>query len=87
MDNLLKVQSDNWRDNGGDGGVSTETMDDIGYTSWDQVADIIASGQNTPEHERPQNMKIAEVSGKIVCGDCAQVLPCEHGTGKRTIGN
>jgi hypothetical protein len=36
---------------------------------------------------RPQDMKIEQALGAVICGDCAQVFPCAHGDGRKTKGN
>lgn len=44
---LMQVQAENWRNNGGNGGVSPEVMEDIGFTPFDKFDDVIANASET----------------------------------------
>ena len=89
MTNKLKyseVQSDNWQNNSGNGDVDPLVMQDLGYTLWSDLHDTVSAGLDTLKPERPQNLRVAEAAGRILCGDCAQVFPCAHGDGIKTKG-
>jgi hypothetical protein len=69
----------------GTDGITVEVAEDIGFESEDQIRAILR-GENT---ERPQDMRItvAADAGQIICGDCSEVIPCQHTDGTTTFGN
>ncbi len=81
--NLTEVYYDNIRDNqigGQTDGISEEVARDIGYLP-------LEGPQETAEVLSPKQKKIAKIAGQLICGDCGQVVPCQHTDGKgRTFG-
>lgn len=61
-------------------GMSSDVAEDLGFSSSEEV-------QNLIENLNPRQEKAAIAVGRVVCGDCAQVMPCPHGDGKRTFGH
>jgi hypothetical protein len=35
---------------------------------------------------RPQDMRIEQTVGRLICGDCGYVVPCSHHDGTKPIG-
>lgn len=68
-------------------GISPETADDLGFTTNIEDLQKLQANlfENTVELE-PEVEKKDKTQQKVVCGDCGQIMPCQHGDGKRTFG-
>lgn len=85
---LYKVQSDNLRYNqigGMEDGITEEVAADLGYSTPDSFAQLITNLEK-PKDISEQVEKAARATGKIVCADCGQVIPCQHAGNGYTKG-
>lgn len=75
---LQQVYFDNLRANqiGVTDGMSPEVAADLGFSTPDTIGDVLADFERAEIPARTE--KIARVAGKVICGDCAQVIPCRH---------
>jgi len=79
---IAKAQSDNW--NNGPDGVDPQVMVDLGYTPFEEMPGVFESVSGKSREELKPAAKLA---GSVTCGDCGQVMPCDHGDGTQTFGN
>ena len=73
---------DNLRNNqigGKTDGISEDDASDLGFSTYRQTIDLLKSLE-------PQVAKVASAAGQIICGDCGEVIPCQHASGSSTIG-
>ena len=61
------------------GGISEEGASDLGFRTYEETIDLMNS-------LKPQVAKVASAAGPIICGDCAEVIPCQHASGSSTVG-
>jgi len=60
-------------------GISEEDASGLGFSTYEETFDLMKSLE-------PQVAKVASAAGPIICGDCAEVIPCQHASGSSTIG-
>jgi len=79
---LARVYLANIRNNNIGGlrdGISEEDASDLGFSTYEETIDLMNS-------LKPQVSKVASAAGPIICGDCAEVIPCQHASGSSTVG-
>ena len=64
-------------------GVDPNVLADLGYETHERTVEIIAGlGGAASVEAAPETKK-----DPVICGDCGQPMPCQHGNGRGTFGN